>query len=60
MIEVKDGIIFAVPPPKPIGSFSFSRDFYVRFNVPYYPCWFYRIMQRAFLGIYWRKLPAGD
>ncbi len=41
--------------PSVIGSFSLDPSFQVRFNVPHYPCWFYRMMQRALLGIYWRK-----
>ena len=45
-------------PPLSKGSFSFDPAFYVRFNIPHYPCWFFRVMQRWLLGIYWR--PYGD
>ena len=46
-------IRFHIPPP-PKGSFSLDPTFLVRFNVPHYPCWFYRLTQRVILGIYWR------
>ena len=44
-------------PPPAIGAYSLDPDFTISFHVPFYPCWFYRAMQRVLLGVYWKKLP---
>lgn len=50
-----DVLIFD-PTPDIKGFWSLEPDMYLQFSATYYPNWFYRMMQRCVLGIYWKKV----
>jgi hypothetical protein len=39
---------------------SLDKNFRASFLSEDAPCWFYRLMQRAVLGIYWKRLGGND
>jgi hypothetical protein len=43
-------------PPKPVGAYSLTPDFFISYHVTHYPNPVFRFVQRWLLGIYWRKL----
>ena len=46
---------FIFPPPAR-WAFTLDATWAVQFNVPQAPAHFYRVLQRLFLGIRWKRL----
>jgi len=41
---------------KPLAQVALDPHFQAALHVGHYPCWLHRVLQRWFLGVYWRRV----